>query len=325
MRALMGTEFDVHWRDKPLVVVDVGARGGVSERWSPARPNLCMVAFEPDPAECRRLQATAADPAVRYLPTALADSAGEVRLNATRNGDTASVLEPNREFIDKFPEAERFDVVSVVSVPSNTLDAAMVEAGICGVDALKIDTQGSELQILGGARAVARDAFSLEIETEFDRLYVGQPLFRDIDAFADASGFRLFDLQCRRWKRTRGIEVGGPKGQVVFADALYLRREASWFEVLDDAGKDAASRLLHALAICLLHGYGTMRSQSWTTVGRFSPTPSEGVSSERCALIAGRANVRVRGIGIFVNRLRDGRRARSWVPPLGDKRQALGQ
>jgi hypothetical protein len=93
------------------------------------------------------------------------------------------------------------------------------------VDFLKIDTQGSELQVLrGGAETLRSQVVALEVEVEFASLYDGQPLFRDVDAFVASCGFSLFKLRRQEWvRRNYAAHPSLSAGQLVFADALYLR------------------------------------------------------------------------------------------------------
>ena len=62
------------------------------------------------------------------------------------------MLEPNREFLDRFPHAGRFYVLSTQSIAVDTLDTQIREHGVDDVDFIKIDTQGSEIDILKGGK-----------------------------------------------------------------------------------------------------------------------------------------------------------------------------
>jgi hypothetical protein len=126
------------------------------------------------------------------------------------------------------------------------------------VDFIKVDTQGSELAVLEGSRGIlASSVFGLEVEVEFAPMYHGQPLFSDLDSFVRQFGFQLFDQRCGYWKRDAGKKYGGPRGQLIFADALYFRTPQSLGEILKRIDEESRrkSKLLRALSVCMLYGY----------------------------------------------------------------------
>ena len=144
-------------------------------------------------------------------------------------------------------------------VELTTLDLSATLLGLSQVDFLKLDTQGSELMVLQGAEASLRSTRALEVEVEFNPIYVGQPLFGDVDAFLRARGFvlwRLKNLAHYSVESTHGrfavrdehyfdsrrirIEAGG--GQLLWGHAYFIRAElamfrqsSSWQDALRDA------------------------------------------------------------------------------------------
>jgi FkbM family methyltransferase len=258
MDIFFGSPLREDYAARPLTLVDVGARGGLQANWRKAARHLRVVAFEPDPNEHARLAHSAPTDGSRvYINAALHRGEAELTLHLTRSAGTSSLLAPNRAFLDRFPEADRFDVVRDLPVRVDALDHVLAQSGVRGVDFLKIDTQGAELAILEGARStLARSVFGVELEVNLAPLYAGQPAFGELDALLRASGFQLMDLRPAYWKRARGARYGGPKGQLVFADALYFRTEESFQEHLARTAEgERRSALLHALSICLLYGY----------------------------------------------------------------------
>lgn len=258
MDIYFGTAADRHYERWPLTLVDVGARGGLQPNWRPATRHLRVVAFEPDPAEHARLARQAASRAI-YINAAAGREQGRATLNIGRDPGTSSLLEPETAFLQRFPRADRFDVVKRVEIGTDRLDALLPAHGIDDCDFLKIDTQGAELHVLEGSRELlARAIFGVELEVQFAPLYRGQPSFGALDDFLRERGFQLFDLRPSYWKRTSGAFYGGPKGQLVFGDALYLKREDAFQEQLAGMRDDAparAAKLLRALSICALYGY----------------------------------------------------------------------
>ena len=89
--------------------VDVGARGGIASRWDRFLNVLNVTAFEPDSAECERLDRDAASfpYPIRYLPVALGrESDDAVPFHVTNWPVASSVRRPNAEFLRSFPDAE---------------------------------------------------------------------------------------------------------------------------------------------------------------------------------------------------------------------------
>ena len=247
-----------HLRTHPLILVDIGARWGLQSNWSPVRENLRLIVLEADPAEHARLAQAHRGDNVLFINAAAYSRATQLPLNIGRAGGTSSIFEPNHAFLARFPDPGRYDVVERVEVRADSIDHLLRAHGVKDVDFIKIDTQGAETPILDGAAQMLRECvIGVEVEVIFAPLYVGQSEFGEIDARLRQAGFQLFDLRPSYWKRTAGARYGGPKGQLVFADALYLVTEDAFQRRLDAIEDSVArsSKLLRALAVCLLYGY----------------------------------------------------------------------
>ena len=262
--------FDAH----PITLVDVGARGGLQPNWRPVRRHLRLIGFEPDPEEHARLSRDADPRKALYIQCALHRRAAELVLNVGREGGTSSFLEPDWEFLARFPDVQRYEAVRRVPVKVDSLDRVLAAHGVADPDFLKIDTQGAELAILEGGRATLGGLFGVELEVLFGRLYAGQPRFGQIEALLEEAGFQLMDLRPSYWKRARGARYGGPKGQIAFADALYFKTERAFqaqLEAIADPAR-AQVRLLHALSVSLLYGYTDYAIELFhPNRGRFEP------------------------------------------------------
>lgn len=273
----LASAYDAH----PLVLVDVGARGGLKKNWAAAAEHLQVYGFEPDPGECARLtESTRGAPGRPILfNTALADHPGTIRLHITRDAGLSSIFEPNRPFIDAFPDPGRFDVTRVAEVAVETLDDVLRGREVVDVDFLKVDTQGAELLVLRGARATVSGAlFGIEVEVEFASIYKDQPLFADVDPYLRALGFELFDLRPVYWKRAAGRRAGGPRGQLAWADALYLKSIAAWREALAPLTPELRkSKLLRAFSVCELYGYRDYALELLAALGDVLTSAEQGI------------------------------------------------
>ena len=199
-------------------MVDIGARGGLHPRWGNCTIKVQGVGFDADADECARLNARG--DGVRYLPYALGSSDGaKATLYITDSPGSSSLLEPNREVLDQFLYGSKISVTATAPVTLTTLDTAC-ERHEVAPDVIKLDVQGAELDVLRGAERTMSNALIVESEVEFQSLYVGQPLFRDIDAFMAEKGWVLLGLRRDFWRRTTGPSADG--GTLAHGGVLYL-------------------------------------------------------------------------------------------------------
>ena len=201
---------------QPVHAIDVGAARGVPDHWLAHLPYMRVDAFEPNAAECARLSARS-HPNIHWYPTALAGSPGPRDLYVLATATGSSFFPPDPEFVDMFGFADYNAVTEVATLECTTLAAHLDAGGGRGPDVVKLDTQGSELEILQGMRREQLDdVLMVEVETEIHPAYTGQPLFADMHAFLEGSGFRLLDFRAQRVHLTGGVE-----------ERHYLRRNLS--------------------------------------------------------------------------------------------------
>jgi FkbM family methyltransferase len=206
---------------RTITLVDVGARGGLDKRWRPFYPSLRVVGFEPDPAECARLNERQWPYQVRFLPIALGARDGEVAtLYVCKQPGCSSLLRPNPAICQQFAYGLNLDVVGEFQLTLSRLDT------VCDVqpDVLKVDTQGTEIDVLRGAEKLLERTRAVELEVEFVPQYQDQALFADVDAYMRSRGFTLRGLRRTVWRHD-APHTHPMGGQLVHGDALYLRHE----------------------------------------------------------------------------------------------------
>jgi FkbM family methyltransferase len=207
-------------------VLDIGAMIGGVDPYEPLRGAgiAQVVGFEPQAAECEKLNTAHAAKGHRYLPHFIGDGSRRT-FHVTRDGYSSSLYEPDLALASKFQQlGELYQVVRTEEVQTTRLDDLR---DIRPIDLAKIDTQGGELDVIRGGRETLREALVIHIEVEFVPLYKNQPLFADIDAALRELGFVFHKFH----------EIHGPPfaplvvnnqpfrriSQMLWGDAVYVR------------------------------------------------------------------------------------------------------
>jgi FkbM family methyltransferase len=219
-----------------ITICNVGSRklsdqdDYASGGWSHFIPNLSIYGFDADADACdaanEELKAQSIGWTEKHIPLGISNSIGEETLYVTNHPMCSSLYPPNKKYLERFvgisePMALDFKIV----IETTTLDEACTKEGIQGIDFLQIDVQGADLHVLEGAsHLLSKSILALQIEVEFNPLYINQPLFADVDSFLRKEDFTLFDLDLSRFPRASS-PVYNPKrpGQLLWGDAFYCR------------------------------------------------------------------------------------------------------
>ncbi len=244
--------------DKKFSLLDIGARGGLQWPWTEWSSEWLSPTFvEPDAEEAALLRETVATNNV--IEVALWSAAARLSLNVNASPGTSSVFPPNYDFLEQFPESERFMQKQYVPLETTTVNALAESGVLCGTDFAKIDVQGAELEILkGGEMYFKKHLIGLEVEVEFASIYTDQPLFSQVDAYIrEKLGLELWDVRGTYWRYKAGLDAAGPaKGRLIFADALYFRPLSTLRTWLHSHSTDDAKGKLCALVMATAaYGY----------------------------------------------------------------------
>ena len=200
--------------DPPLTVIDVGAAGSLLSLGSLNRS--CEIhGFEPRPDGVPRSYSGYGS--VHIHNFGLAGTTGTHKLYVTREPMASSLLRPNPDVAKRYYRADILDVVAETTIECKTLDdLAKAKLIPDRIDYLKLDTQGSEYDILRGGHHLLRQTSIVKCETEFVQLYEDQPLFADVAGQLASADFHFIDF-------TGGESV---RGKRIWADALFAKLPA---------------------------------------------------------------------------------------------------
>ena len=185
-----------------------------------------MTAFEPDSAECERLNRDAASLPypIRYLPVALGrESDDAVPFHVTNWPVASSVRRPNTEFLHSFPDAEKLFAVreEVQTTRPGEPRCTSPAARACSSTASR-----SMSRVPPSTCSWVRRAFRhsrLEVEAELNPLFTDEALFPEVDSHLRERGWVLQGLRRTSWRRGARLEpsASGLGGQIVSVDALF--------------------------------------------------------------------------------------------------------
>ena len=237
-------------------VVDIGANpidGEAPYAGLIAQGDADVVGFEPNPDALARLDAMKG-PSETYLPHAVGDGARHT-LHVCRAQGMTSLLRPDPAVLDCFHGFPQWgEVLETCEVDTVRLDDVPATEGL---DYLKIDIQGGELMVFRNGAERLAGACVVHTEVEFLPLYVGQPLFSDVDQFLRGLGYVLHRFHPLVSRVVRPLLVDNniyaPMSQAVWADAIFIR-DFTRPELFSDRQLLVTARILHdcyqSLDIC---------------------------------------------------------------------------
>ena len=120
---------------------------------------------------------------------ALSDTKGKATFYITTKDNCSSLREPNEELL---LSRNRPDIAEYtpISVETDLLDNYTKDLEV--IDFLKLDTQGSEYEVLKGGLNTLAKTKELKVEVEFDEWYKGQKIAPEVDEYIKSLGFERY-------------------------------------------------------------------------------------------------------------------------------------
>jgi FkbM family methyltransferase len=186
-----------------IILFDVGAKGGITDLIKLA-PVTTVYAFEPNPEEHKKLL-TLKHPyhACNFYNLALGEKTGVTNFRIANKPSYSSVLEFDqaqfKQHLALMPLYDQwtkdFTTHKAFPVSIDTIDHFCIANNISEINFLKLDTQGSELQILRSSNSILQHVHVIKCEVTFTPVYKEQAFFSEIDIFLKQHEFEFVD--CR--------------------------------------------------------------------------------------------------------------------------------
>lgn len=202
--------------NKNFTLLDIGAANGVSGRWNIISEKINKILVEPHKQSAEKLKKQG----IKVLESVLHNDKTKIKFYNTRKPECSSFFKPNFDHLKKFLDKERFEIISEDIFDAKSLDSEIVN--FAPPNFIKIDTEGSELEILKGSSKTLLNVFGLEVECSFNQLRVDQPLFEEIKIYLEKLDFIFIDfVSMIRWEKDNFSFFGQPQ----ITDALFLKNE----------------------------------------------------------------------------------------------------
>lgn len=179
--------------------------------------NSLIYAFEPHPESYVTLsEAFSEYKDVHTFALALGKQNGQSDFYINTYSETSSLLENDEHSKEIWGEGA-MNFAKIVKVKLSTLDLFLEENSIKAIDILKMNTQGTEYQILEGAFDTLKQNKVKMIYTEIIRLptYKGQKNFYEIVKLLADSSFNLYGIYNHRYISQELASI----------DAIFLHRD----------------------------------------------------------------------------------------------------
>jgi len=181
-------------------------------------------AFEGDHRQIQKIQEAYGDKVTVYNDF-LSDGTEQTLYLASEASGMTSLFKPDLAALKFFNGFEQFGIIhKTEQIQTRRLDDV---AGIPAIDMLKMDIQGSELNVLNNGLTTLKACLAIQLEVSYICLYENQPTFGEIDVWMRRNGFapHCF-LDVKRWSITPTIRQNNfrvPFNQLLESDIVYIK------------------------------------------------------------------------------------------------------
>ena len=188
--AFLKTSASKNLIDNPINYADIGARGGLLDFLEPFEDLLNTIYFEPDIEEFEKMKQQYSKRKATIINAAVSDSNSVKTLYLTKKRGGSSLLHPSGNMIGMMSidgeSTSRFSVEETIQIQTRRLDE-VIKFEETQIDLLKIDTQGSEFEILTALGA--HRPFLICAECATTEIYKGQKTMFAVGALLENLGY----------------------------------------------------------------------------------------------------------------------------------------
>ncbi|MGA7932672.1 MAG: FkbM family methyltransferase [Kovacikia sp.] len=188
--------------EKNLVLVDVGASGDPAPIWQELAPFSVYIGFDPDLRELKENRSSDFKRFILVNKAITDNDSSKVKFFLTSSPYCSSLLKPNLDNCKRYGFTELFEIETCVELPATSLNQVIQDLQIHGIDWLKLDSQGKDLDIfLSIDQTVRNHLLAVDIEPGFIPFYEGENTFDEAHKALLEEGFWLANLSVQNFPR----------------------------------------------------------------------------------------------------------------------------
>lgn len=220
--------------ERPPVLVDVGASGGIHASWRPIAKHAICIGFDPDDRDFSTAKGNRGFRECHVVRAIVADrDVDEQTVYLTSSPYCSSTLRPQHDELAGYAHAGLFEVVGTAAVPSTRLDTALASKGLDRVDWLKTDSQGLDRRVFESlVPEQRRRALVVELEPGIMNGYEAEDKLEDVLAAFSNSDFWCASLVAKGAVRGSAEVLAKYLGPRMLPSlAVTERTGAGWAEI----------------------------------------------------------------------------------------------
>jgi len=202
----------------PITIIDIGSRDGSCDELEGLKEFSDYVGFDADEESVEKdmLSGNLSWRSSKIISKYIGTTKGPTSFNLYARKSESSALNPSPTYQANF--SQRLRIESQITVESDTLTNVLTENKLLP-DLIKIDTQGTEFEIIESSPEVFSNCLIIEVEAEFIEMYENQKLFPDVCKLIYQLGHQL--LYVNRVFGNMNTEITKTRGQLIFGDFLF--------------------------------------------------------------------------------------------------------
>lgn len=222
------------FEEKPPVLVDVGASGGLHQIWKKIAKNSICIAFEPDEREVKITNKSVKDfKSFIIINRIVCEKEGIKSFHLTKSPFCSSCLKTDLKSLSPYDIKSYFEIEKKIKLKSTTINSVLKTNQLNYIDWFKTDSQGTDLRIYSSITPQIRERILVaEFEPGIMDAYIGEDKLYGIMEFFNNKDFWCDECRVKGMRRLK--EETKKKYFRFVSDRLFnafLKPSAFWAEI----------------------------------------------------------------------------------------------